>query len=47
MISGLKYSVHNGHKETRNFAREWGFANLDDPKYIMGGGGEGALCWRD
>ena len=45
MISGLKYSVHNGHKGTRNFAREWEFANLDNPMYIMGEGG--ALCWRN
>ena len=37
MISGLKYSVHNEHKKTRNFVKEWGFANLGDPMYILGG----------
>ena len=37
MISGLKYSVHNEHSKTRSFVKEWGFANLGNPMYILGG----------
>ena len=36
MISGLKYSVHNEHSKTRSFVKEWGFANLGNPMYILG-----------
>ena len=37
ILSALKYSVHNEHRKTRSFDKEWGFANLGNPMYIPGG----------